>query len=76
MKIPLYALVYFMHIMSPRTVSLLFTTKLFALSRVFLVVSVVFGGPVHVQLFCVPINFDFSVFQCCTSQKWLRLTEC
>lgn len=49
MKIPLYALVYFMHIMSHRTVSLLSTTKPFALRRVFLVVSVVFGGPGHVH---------------------------
>lgn len=44
MKIPLYALVYFMHIMSHKTVYLLPTTKPFALTRVFLVVSVVFGG--------------------------------
>lgn len=69
MKIPLYALVYFMHIMSHRAVSLLSTTKPFALTRVFLVVSVVFGGPGHVQQFCVLINFNFSVFQCCSSKK-------
>lgn len=69
MKIPFYALVYFMHIMSHGTVSLLSTTKPFALRRVFLVVSIVFGGPGHMQGFCVPINFNFSVFQYCSSLK-------
>lgn len=72
-----------MHVRSHKTRSFGSTTKPFARSKAFLVVSVVSGGPGRAQGLCVPIRFDvtsscflkISGFQHCSSPKWLYLSE-
>lgn len=67
----------FMHIRSHKTRPFGSTTKTFALSRAFLVVSVVSGEPGQAQRLCVPINFNvasswvfkISGFQHCSFPK-------